>query len=213
MSRLPLAKSSNQNKETLFRERFCNERLEKVKQLAKRYPTILCIGSKKLGALLEEAGLNVTFTEAQLPWGKLEERRFDLILAFDVIATLHPKEYRLALSEFERLLALKGRVLISTPLDVYAEDARLRFQQLVETEFKIEESFFEYAAPLIRLGKLIPFFAFLAQSKVLQRMVKLLWQEEGISYVEYLALRRAITEEREPPLPDRAPFIKQVEWQ
>lgn len=75
-----------------------------------------------------------------LPYlNQLDDEKFDLLICTEVIALLPSSLHRLAVSELARLISRRGEALISTPLDLYSEDALERFITLIETEFAIEE--------------------------------------------------------------------------
>lgn len=75
--------------------------------------------------------------QACFPYTKLEDNTYDLIVAANLIAELPEPLHRLALSEIARLLVPNGTALLSTPIDIYSDDALPRFLALVETELEI----------------------------------------------------------------------------
>lgn len=93
--------------------------------------------------------------KTSLPETHLEDNAYDFILCCDTIAELDPRDYRLAIAELCRLLKPEGKVLISTPLDIYAEDALDRFIKLVETEFTITDAKLSYHAFYLKITNLL----------------------------------------------------------
>lgn len=74
-----------------------------------------------------------------LPYLRLPEEHFDLVLLTEVIAELQPQLYRLLLSEISFVMKKGGFFLCSTELDLYSEDPFLNFVSLVQTEFDLVE--------------------------------------------------------------------------
>lgn len=115
-----------------------------------------------------------------VPHTKLDDGEYELVVASDLIAEIPENDRRLAVSEICRLLTTSGKAVISTPLDIYAEDALIRFILLLETEFEIEQLRFSYHALSIKL----PFFK---QSNtllsILESIGHFFWQDDAISHV------------------------------
>lgn len=86
---------------------------------------------------LEKSGI-VTHREC-LPYLKLAEHLFDITLCTDVVAEIEPSLHRLFVSEIARVMKSESWVLLSTPLDLYSENALEAFLALVKTEFEILE--------------------------------------------------------------------------
>ncbi len=107
--------------------------------------------------LVAARDLSLKARKETLPFSTLSDNAFDLVICTDVIAYLHPLEYRLLLSETARLVTREGKVLLSTPLDIDAEDALERFIALCETEFTIDRVGLSHGALYIRLARWIPF--------------------------------------------------------
>jgi ubiquinone/menaquinone biosynthesis C-methylase UbiE len=80
---------------------------------------------------------NLTCHRVCVPYLPFPDAHFDGLVFTDVIAEIEPALYRLTLSELSRLLKRKGWLVCSTPLDLYSQDAREKFIQLIETEFEI----------------------------------------------------------------------------
>jgi ubiquinone/menaquinone biosynthesis C-methylase UbiE len=86
-----------------------------------------------------------------LPNTKLKDSSYDLIICTEVIAYLNANDYRLFFSELSRLVKPEGRILFSTPLDIYSESPLERLTLLAETELKIEDWVFSYHYLQLRL--------------------------------------------------------------
>lgn len=86
-----------------------------------------------------------------IPHTTLEGDAYDLVLGTDVIAYLEKIEYRLFFAELARIVNREGFVIVSTPLDIYSEDALQNFVSLVESEFNVEHYIFSYHSYFIRL--------------------------------------------------------------
>lgn len=81
----------------------------------------------------------IIFHQDVFPDLRLPDQAFDLILAFDLLAELDGKDYRLAMSELSRLIKPQGKILVATPLDPDTADPLLYLQKLMETEFVLEK--------------------------------------------------------------------------
>lgn len=95
--------------------------------------------------------LNVQVFQDYIPHTTLEDDAYDLVLGTDVIAYLDKIEHRLFFAELARLVNADGFVIVSTPLDIYSEDALQNFVGLVESEFNIEHYTLSYHSYFIRL--------------------------------------------------------------
>lgn len=89
--------------------------------------------------------------QTSLPETSLADNAYDLVLCCDTIAELDPRDYRLAMAELCRILKIKGEIILSTPIDLYSQDALERFFKLVGTEFSIVDSKFSYHFLYIKL--------------------------------------------------------------
>jgi 2-polyprenyl-3-methyl-5-hydroxy-6-metoxy-1,4-benzoquinol methylase len=97
--------------------------------------TAVDIAGQPLKALRERG---IVTKQDYVPKTLLEDGRFGLVVATDLIAEIPPTEYRLFFAEITRLLAREGRTVCSTSIDIYSENALQRFAQLAETELVIE---------------------------------------------------------------------------
>lgn len=79
-----------------------------------------------------------------VPFTHLEDNHYDLVLSTELIALLPRDEYRLFFSELSRLVKNNGKVVCSTLIDIYSEDAIQQFASFAETEFIIEEWVLSY---------------------------------------------------------------------
>lgn len=86
-----------------------------------------------------------------IPSTTLEGDYYDLVLGLEIIAYLNKNEYRLFFAELARLVKLDGLVTVSTPIDIYSEDALQNFAGLAESEFNILEWKLSYHSYFIRL--------------------------------------------------------------
>lgn len=131
----------------------------------------------------------VNLIQDYFPYTKLEEGLYDLVVASNLIAEIPDAERRIAISEISRLLKPSGLTLISTPIDIYSDDALLRFIQLLETELEIDELIFSYHALAITL----PLFPHSQRVlALLESIGRFFWQERAISHVIALAHRRPL---------------------
>lgn len=92
-----------------------------------------------------------------LPYLKLPDSSYDLVIATDVIAELDEKLYRLALSELARIVTAQGKVLLSSYIDPKS-DAIERFLELIQTEFEIDEmipSYHRWGVYFEKISKII----------------------------------------------------------
>jgi len=89
---------------------------------------------------------NITKVQAALPKTPFSDDQFDVVIAAEVIAEMDHRDYRLAIAELCRLIKPHGRVVCSNSIDIYSEDAFIRFRKLAETEFKIIHWKFSYHA-------------------------------------------------------------------
>jgi len=94
---------------------------------------------------------NIKLFQDYIPHTTLESDVYDLVLGLDLIAYLEKIEYRLFFAELARLVKLDGFVVVSTPIDIYSEDALQKFVELVESEFNIENYALSYNSFFLRL--------------------------------------------------------------
>lgn len=124
------------------------------------------------------------------PYLNLPDQSFDLILAFDLLAELDGKDYRLAMSELSRLIKPQGKVLIASPLDPNTVDPLLYLQRLMETEFVLEKTtccYGFYARKLpewVKLNRTIYLF--------LEKIAQFLHGDERATYAMVSAKRKKL---------------------
>lgn len=94
---------------------------------------------------------NVRCLRQYVPYTLLDDSKYDLVVATDILAELPPDEYRIFFSELARLVKPNGYVIVSTPIDIYSEDALQRFLMLAETELTLEKTIFSYHSLQIKL--------------------------------------------------------------
>lgn len=102
------------------------------------------ISSIALERLKTTASSNLNLIQDYVPFTKLNDDAYDLVVCTDLIAELHTNEHRVLISELARLVKQTGYVVCSTPVDVYSEDALQKFYELLETEFIIINRRFSY---------------------------------------------------------------------
>lgn len=90
-----------------------------------------------------------------VPQTLLADSAYDVVIATEIIGELPQQEYRLFFSELARLVKKDGRVLCSTPLDIYSMDAFDRFRSLAETELDIIDGKLSYNYLWIKLGNVL----------------------------------------------------------
>lgn len=109
------------------------------------------ISFNALKRLQEKNIKGVTLIQDWVPHMRLRDEAYDIVLSTELIAYLHPDQYRLFFSELARLVKPDGTIICSTALDIYSDEALERFSSLVETEFKVEEWIFSYHSLYIRM--------------------------------------------------------------
>lgn len=108
---------------------------------------IASIPIEKLRAVKPE---NLNLFQDYVPFTQLNDDTYDLVICTDLIADLHPNEYRMLISELARIVKSNGHVVCSTPLDLNSEDPLDRFVQLIDTELEIEGESYAYDRFYIR---------------------------------------------------------------
>lgn len=94
--------------------------------------------------------IEATFQQC-LPHTTLEDDKYDLVFANEVIAYLPSTQLRLFMAELCRLVKPDGFVICSTGLDLDSQDPLLRFSGLADTEFKVHQWICSYHRLYIRL--------------------------------------------------------------
>ncbi|MCB1149788.1 MAG: class I SAM-dependent methyltransferase [Chlamydiia bacterium] len=213
-----------------------------ARALAEKGRAVLCtdIASGALQHIPEDPHL--TKEKQGLPSTTLDDSRYDLCLALEVIAELDRRDLRLAVAELCRIIKNDGRVVLSSALDINSEDALERLVNVLETEFKIERlerihlvwylrlhRFLSGPARGMKRSLLLKLFCaplallfapllFLLKKRAtvnfLERFCRFVSREKGTSLVILVCKRRPLLEEKhEPALPDRAPFRREVRWE
>ncbi len=95
---------------------------------------------------------SLTTIHDYVPYTTLKDDSYDLLICTDLIAELHPNEYRILFSELARLVKQNGKIICSTPLDFHSEDALQRFIDLAETELEIVEINYAYDKLFIKFS-------------------------------------------------------------
>lgn len=86
-----------------------------------------------------------------IPKTTLDDEKFDVVAALDLIAFLSPDDHRIFFAELSRLVKPDGYLLCSTPVDFHTEDPVQLFADLAETEFQIEKWSLSYHRCFIHL--------------------------------------------------------------
>lgn len=94
---------------------------------------------------------NITGSQDYVPNTMLKDEAYDVVISTEVIAFLHPDQYRLFTSELARIMRSKAFVVCSTEIDIHSDDALHRFADIAETEFEVEKWIFSYHALYIHL--------------------------------------------------------------
>lgn len=111
-----------------------------------------------VNALKELEKLNftgITPLQDYVPRTKLKDDSYDLVVAADLVAYLPPAEYRLFMSELARLVKPGGKVVCSTPIDIYSTDSLERFVVLSETEFQLDHWIFSHHKYWLKLNNFL----------------------------------------------------------
>lgn len=113
----------------------------------------LCISALDIAAnalkMLQKSLVGGNFNKIKivrdaLPDSKLPDSFYDIVLCCDVIAYLHPKQYRLLFSELARVVKPDGYIVCSTLIDYKTEGPWRKFSDLVDTEIVVEEWLLSY---------------------------------------------------------------------
>ncbi len=160
--------------------------------------TVLAVDlSDKALALLKEKYNDQVMTRQDLiPYTNLEDDKYDIVISTDVIAEIDAREHPVYMSELYRLMKPEGRVICSTPVDVYSVDATQRFRALAERDFIVHTWRYSYHRLLIQLVDRIGFLKGLKRSKraiaALEWLSQLMWGENAISHAIFIGERRSL---------------------
>lgn len=141
-----------------------------------------------------------------VPYTKLDDNAYSLVVAADLIAHLPETEHRLLISELSRLIKSDGTLIISTPIDIDSEDAAARFLSLVHTEFDIEEILPSHHALWIRLRRFNFLRPILNNKNVLaalESISRYFYHDNALSHLIVSAKRRPIYIPPSPPVEER----------
>lgn len=103
-----------------------------------RHVDAVDVASNALKRLEKHNCERIRLIQDYVPYTQLEDNGYDLVVCTNLIALLPSSEYRLFFSELSRLVKSDGKVIFSTPLDMYSLDALEKFLTLAETEFILE---------------------------------------------------------------------------
>lgn len=94
---------------------------------------------------------DIRLIQDYMPHTLLEDSRYDIAVAADLIAYLDQSQYRLFFSELARIVKAKGYAVCSTAIDIYSENALQQFAELAATEFDNFKWIFSYHFLQIKL--------------------------------------------------------------
>lgn len=121
---------------------------------------------------------------AYVPYTPLNDAFYDLVIAYDLVASIPDNEQRLFFSELARLAKDNGTILVSTNLDIHSENALGRLLHLAQSELIIETIQLSFHKPQILLQKALswipPLKKAIRQSDRLLKMLHKLssqWQD------------------------------------
>ncbi len=117
--------------------------------------TALDAASNALKHLRESDTHNIESVQDCLPQTRLEDDKYDIVVATDVIAFLQPIEFRLFFAELSRIVKKDGTIICSTPFDLNTEGGLEQFNGLVETEIQVEEWVVSYHRLMLQLLRLL----------------------------------------------------------
>lgn len=89
--------------------------------------------------------------QAYIPYTPLPDNHYDLVIAYDLIASIPDNEQRLFFSELTRLAKDNGTILVSTSLDIHSENPLGRLLHLAQSELTIETIQLSFHKPHILL--------------------------------------------------------------
>jgi 2-polyprenyl-3-methyl-5-hydroxy-6-metoxy-1,4-benzoquinol methylase len=142
-----------------------------------------------------------------VPYTTLPDMSYGMVIATDLIAWLSENEYRLFFSELARLVSREGKIVVSTPLDIYSLNAYQKFLLLAETEMTIEAVQKSYHALSVRFLSMLnrkkwrqrlfkPLIHWIENSDrllhYLEQMTQFFYADQGISHVVILGKRRPL---------------------
>lgn len=84
----------------------------------------------------------------------LEDSGYDLVVSTELIGDISVREHRLFFNELARLVKRDGKILFSTAVDIYSEDALQTLFGLMQTELEILDFQPSYHSRFIRLKNL-----------------------------------------------------------
>ncbi|MFT4553079.1 MAG: 2-polyprenyl-3-methyl-5-hydroxy-6-metoxy-1,4-benzoquinol methylase [Chlamydiales bacterium] len=97
----------------------------------------LDISSNALKEFIKEGDEGIEVTQDYVPYTKLKDKTYDLVVCTDVLADILPKLHRLLFSEVARIIHPDGIFICSTPIDIFSSDALSRFSEIASTEFDL----------------------------------------------------------------------------
>jgi 2-polyprenyl-3-methyl-5-hydroxy-6-metoxy-1,4-benzoquinol methylase len=112
------------------------------------------IAENALKKLKEQSIERLQLIQDALPDTSLKDDTYHLAVCLEVIAELPREDHRLFFAELYRLIKPDGKILCSSSIDIYSEDALQRLMELAQTEFEIAQVVYSYHALSIRLKHL-----------------------------------------------------------
>lgn len=89
-----------------------------------------------------------------IPHAPLADQNYDLVICTELIATLHPHDQRLLISELYRITKPNGHIVLSTALDINSDGALEQLAKLIDTELMAEQWVFSYHTYYLRCLRL-----------------------------------------------------------
>lgn len=147
--------------------------------------------------------------QAYIPYTPIPDGSYDLVLALDLLAHIPQDEQRLCVSEIARLSASDAKIIVSTELDIYTEEALAKFLYLVGTEFQIDQVHLFHHGLAIRmidaLKYLPPLQKWISKQKklanCLERIAQFYQTESDASGVVVVGRKKKVPEISQSTLP------------
>lgn len=111
----------------------------------------LDIAENALKEFKKKGDLGITLHCEAMPFTKIPDRSYDIILCSEVIGFIPQEDYRLFFAEIARILRPQGCVLCSTAIDMQTEEGVERLLELAQTELIIIEETKSYHSFYLKL--------------------------------------------------------------
>jgi 2-polyprenyl-3-methyl-5-hydroxy-6-metoxy-1,4-benzoquinol methylase len=159
--------------------------------------TAVDIASNALRELEKNPDSRITTRRDFAPYTKLEDGKFDVAVALDLIAELDLRDHRILISELSRLVHKDGWILISTPLDLNTINPLERFIELAKTELDIIDYTLSHYLLADRFYTLFPG---LIKNKILknrtfgqlsEKITRFFYDRAGVTHIILLGKRKS----------------------